>query len=131
MAQWGVASLQLLPALVGSIPAQVSYSRLNRLLLPNDNIDRAIAHVVKRLSSCCLRWCPCCYTEFDEPAAVVESSRPALDVVVHQNPRRLIQKATTGAPPITKEMTTTTMLTSLDVITPPNGAFWTFFSFHH
>ncbi|WKX88707.1 hypothetical protein Q1695_008380 [Nippostrongylus brasiliensis] len=73
-----------------------------------------------RLSSCCLRWCPCCYTEFDEPAAVVESSRPALDVVVHQNPRRLIPKATTGAPPITKEMTTTTMLTSLDVITPPN-----------
>ncbi|XGW24421.1 hypothetical protein V3C99_006103, partial [Haemonchus contortus] len=90
--------------------------------------------LLSRLSRSCLRWCPCYRTEFDDAPSDPPSDtsdtvktrddepsrrRPHFD----KNPAVVVTTcfaATPTAVPPDPEMTTTTMLTSLDVITPPN-----------
>ncbi|EYB86994.1 hypothetical protein Y032_0270g871 [Ancylostoma ceylanicum] len=83
-----------------------------------------------RLSSTCLsRWCPCCYAEVDD--VLRESSRPTvltpehLQSTIRAYPTKrdvVVVECSLGPSSSSNaaQMTTTTMLTSLDVITPPN-----------
>ncbi|RCN43713.1 hypothetical protein ANCCAN_10277 [Ancylostoma caninum] len=92
-----------------------------------------------RLSSTCLsRWCPCCYAEVDD--VLRESSRPTvltpehLQSTIRAYPTKrdvVVVECSPGPSSSAKaaQMTTTTMLTSLDVITPPNGEFLNIYLF--
>ncbi|KAK6032854.1 kinase domain protein, partial [Ostertagia ostertagi] len=87
-----------------------------------------LRHLIFRLSRSCLCWCPCWYTEIDEappdPSGTSATTRDELSKRRPSAKNPPVAVATTcavlPAVPPDPEMTTTTMLTSLDVITPPN-----------
>uniref|UniRef100_A0A183G0N5 TPT domain-containing protein n=1 Tax=Heligmosomoides polygyrus TaxID=6339 RepID=A0A183G0N5_HELPZ len=91
------------------------------------------------LSSSCLRWCPCCYTEFEDvsPADTSKTAGGTVEAALSKKQKPTSKRrsssaavAPSAAPvPSQTEMTTTTMLTSLDVITPPNGSVFAMYNF--